>query len=260
MNILKEIIENKKRELAETIRLTPVSRLEKSPMFRRPVVPLAEYLMDPARTGIIAEFKRKSPSKGIINDTADPEKIISGYSRYGASGVSVLTEQRYFGGVNSDLSVSREVCSVPMLRKDFIIDEYQIIEARAIGADAILLIAAVLSEKQVFRLARFAHSLGLQVLLEIHNRSEAGIINEYVNVAGVNNRDLQTFAANTDTSVELADALPANLVRISESGISTPEIIKKLRDAGYHGFLIGEKFMCTPDPVKAFSEFIKLIK
>jgi indole-3-glycerol phosphate synthase len=256
MNILQEILAGKKKEIAEARMLTPVERLEKSPLFERQTLKLTEYLSDPLKTGIIAEFKRRSPSKGIINDDADPEKVISGYSQNGASGVSVLTDNTFFGGINTDLSRSRSLCNVPMLRKDFIIDEYQIVEARAIGADVILLIAAALKEKQASRLARFANSLELQVLMEIHNRSEASMINDFIDIAGVNNRDLNTFMVNIDVSFEIAGILPANLIRISESGISSPETIKILRDAGYNGFLLGEIFMKEVDPVAAFIDFM----
>lgn len=259
MNILKDIIANKKKELSDIVRKTPVSQLEKSPQFGRQVILLTEHLLDPSKKGIIAEFKRKSPSKGTINNSSFPEVVISGYSGNGASGVSVLTDNKFFGGLNSDLAFSRLVCNVPILRKDFIIDEYQITEARAIGADVILLIAAILDEKRIFSLARFSHSLDMQVLLEIHNRKEAGMINEYIDIAGVNNRDLNTFMVNTETSLELAAVLPGNLVRISESGISTPEMVRSLRDAGYHGFLMGEIFMKESDPVSAFSGFISKI-
>lgn len=259
MNILEKIILHKKKEVAIRSLHTPFKELERSLFFHREIIPLRDYILNPSRTGIIAEFKRKSPSRGIINNLAEPEKIVSGYSLIGASAVSVLTDLEFFGGSNTDLLRARTSCNIPILRKDFIIDEYQIIETRAIGADAILLIAAALNKNTVYTLARFAQSLGLQVLLEIHHYSEIDMINGFINVVGVNNRNLNTFEVNTDISVEMAGRLPADIVRISESGLSSPEVIKNLRHAGYHGFLMGETFMKTDDPVAAFSDFVKLI-
>ena len=259
MNILEKIIAYKRKELAASIKRTPVKKLESSILFTREVIPLTDYILNPAKTGIIAEFKRKSPSKGIINQVSDIEQVTSGYCRYGASGISVLTDNEFFGGSSNDLSHARAVCPVPILRKDFIIDEYQIIEARAIGADAILLIAAALDKNRILQLARFARSLELQVLLEIHDPGEIETVNEFINIIGVNNRDLNTFRVNTKISIEMVEKIPEQFVRISESGISSPAILKKLREAGYHGFLIGEIFMHTDDPVAAFSGFTKKI-
>lgn len=259
MNILEKIIANKRKELALSIKQTPVKKLESSLLFSREIIPLTDFILNPAKTGVIAEFKRKSPSKGFINRVSDIEQVTSGYCRYGASGISVLTDNEFFGGSNSDLSHARAVCPVPILRKDFIIDEYQIIEARAIGADVILLIAAAHKKSGILNLARLANSLGLEVLLEIHETDDLDKVNQYINIIGVNNRNLKTFEVNTGISEKIADKIPPGFIRISESGISSPQIIKKLKSAGYHGFLIGEKFMCTPDPVKAFSEFVKLI-
>jgi indole-3-glycerol phosphate synthase len=195
----------------------------------------------------------------MINRVSDIEQVTSGYCRYGASGISVLTDDEFFGGSCSDLTQARSVCPVPILRKDFIIDEYQIIEARAIGADAILLIAAALDKNRILQLACFARSIGLQVLLEIHDPGEIEMLNEYIDIIGVNNRDLNTFRVDTKISIGMVGKIPAHFIRISESGISSPSILKELREAGYHGFLIGEKFMCTPDPVKTFAEFVRLL-
>jgi indole-3-glycerol phosphate synthase len=250
MTIFDKIIAYKKKELETVDRMTAVRDLENRQLYKREVISLSECLLDNSKTGIIAEFKRKSPSKGIINSEASVVDVISGYLREGASGVSVLTDSKFFGGSSDDLSI---------LRKDFIIDEYQVIESKAIGADAILLIAAALGKSEILNLARLARSLGLEVLLEIHEPKELNMINQYVNIIGVNNRNLKTFVVNTDISEELADVIPSGFIKISESGISSPEIIKKLKSAGYHGFLIGEKFMCTTDPVKAFAEFVNLI-
>ena len=260
MNILEKIIAYKRKELAVSIKRTPVKKLESSKLFTREIIPLTDYILNPAKTGIIAEFKRKSPSKGIINRVSEIEQVTSGYCHYGASGISVLTDNKFFGGSSSDLLHARAVSPVPILRKDFIIDEYQIIESRAIGADAILLIAAALDKDRVLQLARFARSLGLQVLLEIHDPGEIETINEFIDIIGVNNRDLNTFRVDIRNSIEMVGKIPGHFIQISESGISSPSILKELREAGYHGFLIGEQFMCAPDPVKAFAEFARLIK
>jgi indole-3-glycerol phosphate synthase len=259
MTILNRIIENKKRELKLLSDGTSVTGLEKSKLFNRKVISLSQSLLDKDKTGIIAEFKRKSPSKGIINSLSKVGDVASGYIREGASGVSILTDNQFFGGSETDLGNARRESLFPILRKDFIIDEYQVIESRSIGADAILLIASVLDHKKILSLAKLSRSLDMEVLLEIHVQGELDKVNQYVNIIGVNNRDLNTFEVNTDISVTVAEKIPNGFLKISESGISSPEIIKKLKNYGYNGFLIGEKFMCTPDPVKAFSEFVKYI-
>jgi indole-3-glycerol phosphate synthase len=259
MTILDKIIANKKRELALISKSSKIRDLEKKELFKRAILPLSGYLLNPEKTGIIAEFKRKSPSGGTLNSEADPAEVTMGYSRFGASGLSVLTDKKFFGGCNSDLSRAREHNTIPILRKDFIIDEYQIVESRSIGADAILLLASVLGEKEVFNLARFARSLELEVLLEVHNPDELNMANEYVNIIGVNNRDLKTFDVHIELSENLADKIPGEFVKISESGISSPAILKNLKSFGYNGFLIGGSFMNTPDPVFAFSDFVRLI-
>ena len=260
MTILDKIIKNKKKELEVLAGMISIGELEKSSLFKREPISLSKHILDSTRTGIIAEFKRKSPSKGIINSSSSVMEVTSGYFREGASGVSVLTDKQFFGGSTSDLVNAREKSSFPILRKDFIIDEYQVIESKSIGADAILLIAAALDNKTILNLSRLARSLGLEVLLEIHEEAELDIVNLYVNIIGVNNRNLKTFEVNTDISEKIADKIPPGFLRISESGISSPQIIKKLKTSGYHGFLIGERFMCASDPVKAFSEFVKDIK
>ena len=259
MTILDEIIANKSKELALAIERTTIRDLEKRKLFKRPTLSMTDFIVDPDKTGIIAEFKRKSPSRGVINADVTIEEVTTGYFRSGASALSILTDKAFFGGSESDLTRARELNSIPILRKDFILDEYQIVEARAIGADAILLIAAVLSASQVKQLARFARSLGMQVLLELHGRSELDRICEFVDMVGVNNRDLSTFEVDMEVSIELAGEIPPDFVRISESGITSPLVVKKLRSAGFQGFLIGENFMRAPDPVLAFSDFVKLI-
>ncbi len=259
MTILDKIVENKKKELELITLITPVKDLERSVFFDRETISLSASVTDKSRSGIIAEFKRKSPSKGIINSTASVSQVTTGYFMAGASGVSVLTDTQFFGGSSADLTGIRENSHFPILRKDFIIDEYQVIEAKSIGADAILLIAAVLDSKEILNLAKMARSLGLEVLLEVHELQELKKVNEYVNIVGVNNRDLKTFKVNMDISMQIIQEIQSDFVKISESGISDPEMLTTLRNAGYDGFLMGEKFMSTPDPVGAFSDFLKEI-
>jgi indole-3-glycerol phosphate synthase len=257
MTILEKIIANKKKEVAHLAGLNSMRDLEYSLFFGRETISLAGNLSEKNRTGIIAEFKRRSPSKGFLNSTSAVEEVASGYYREGASGVSVLTDDLFFGGTIADIMSIRERCSFPILRKDFILDEYQIIESKSVGTDAILLIAAVLDGMEIRNLSRLARSLGMDVLLEIHEEDELRKVSQYVNMIGVNNRNLKTFEVDMDTSLKLAEKIPAGLLRISESGITSSQTIKNLKLAGYDGFLMGEKFMCTPDPVKAFSEFVR---
>lgn len=257
MTILDNIVENKKKELALLKKITSVRDLENSLFFSRKVISLSESLMDKNKTGIVAEFKRKSPSRGIINSTSEVGEVTTGYFTEGASGVSILTDTQFFGGSNADILKVREKSFFPILRKDFIIDEYQVIESKSIGADVILLIAAILGEAEVFRFSELARSLGMEVLLEVHDTAELNRLNRFVNIIGVNNRNLKTFEVNTDISESLIGKIPDGILRISESGIESGKIINKLRDSGYNGFLIGGKFMRTADPVKAFSEFVK---
>jgi indole-3-glycerol phosphate synthase len=257
MTILDKIIENKKKELAVLTGVTSVRNLENSRLFKREIISLSEFLLDKSKTGIIAEFKRKSPSKDNINSSSSVEEVTSGYFREGASGVSILTDKQFFGGSASDLLHAREKGLFPILRKDFIIDEYQVIESKSIGADAILLIAEALGNQKILNLSRLARSLGLEVLLEIHEPDSLEKVNQYVNIIGVNNRNLKTFEVNTDISEKIAEKIPPGFLKISESGISSPRVMKMLRIYGYDGFLMGEKFMSASDPVKAFSAFVK---
>lgn len=259
MNLLEEITNSKKLEVSQCKEKYPESKLQKSKMFERIPLRLTDFIRDPEKTGIIAEFKRKSPSRGIINSESTVEEVTTGYFRSGASGLSILTDNKFFGGSLNDLKRARHLNPIPILRKDFTIDEYQVTEARAAGADAILLIAAILDRKRTMELAQFARSIDLQVVLEIHDSVELDHMNEYVDIIGVNNRDLRTFAVDTERSVELACFLPPGVVKISESGITSPVIIKRLRNCGYNGFLVGENFMRTTEPAKAFSEFVQLI-
>ena len=258
MNILDKIIAHKKIEVAERKAVTSIAELEKSPAFTRPVLSLKQFLLDDNKTGIIAEFKRKSPSKGIINDKADVVEVTSAYAKYGASGLSVLTDETFFGGSTEDL-VKARVNNIPLLRKEFIIDEYQIVEARAMGADVILLIAACLTPADVKRLATFAQSLQLEVLLELHDEEELSHICEETVLVGINNRNLKTFAVDIERSLAMAQKIPAGKVKIAESGISSAENIRLFRDHGFRGFLIGENFMKEANPGLAFEQFVKTI-
>jgi indole-3-glycerol phosphate synthase len=260
MTILDKIIKNKKKELEVLATVSSIGDMEKSRLFKRETVSLSEFLLDTDRTGIIAEFKRKSPSKGVINSSSSVVEVACGYFSEGACGVSVLTDHKFFGGSPFDLMNAREKSNFPILRKDFILDEYQVIESKAIGADAVLLIAAILENQEVLNLSRLAHSLGLEILLEVHEQNELDKVNQYINIIGINNRNFRTFEVNTDVSEKIAHRIPPGFLSISESGISSPQTIKTLKTAGYNGFLIGEKFMSTSDPVQAFAEFVKELK
>lgn len=256
MNILEKIIAHKKNEVAERQSLYPAKLLERSIFFETPTVSLTKYLSRPDRQGIIAEFKRRSPSKGVINASAKVEQTTIGYMQAGASALSVLTDEHFFGGKNEDLTTARKFNFCPILRKDFAVSEYQIIEARSIGADAILLIAAVLTPQEVRQLSAFARSLGLEVLLEIHDSSELGHLCETVDAVGVNNRNLADFSVEVQRSFELGAMIPDDFVKVSESGLSDPAAILELREAGFQGFLIGESFMKHSRPEEACKEFI----
>jgi indole-3-glycerol phosphate synthase len=259
MNILDKIIEHKKAEVALAKQKQPEELLKQMPGFSRHTFSLKQFLLDENKTGIIAEFKRQSPSKGIINATADVIEVTKAYTENDASCLSVLTDEHFFGGTNEDLIKAR-INNIPILRKDFIIDEYQILEARAIGADVILLIAACLSPERVKELSLYAKSLGLEVLLEIHNEEELQHICAETEIVGVNNRDLKTFTVDINRSIELSKKIPADKIKIAESGINDVETICTFRNAGFKGFLIGENFMKQPEPTIAFADFVKHLK
>ncbi len=254
-NILENIISYKKKEIELRKRESPILSLEKQGGFDREIFSMKKFIMDPERNGIIAEYKKKSPSKGIINDTSTVEEVTAAYTQFGASMISVLTDSPSFGGSTDDLKRAR-FNDLPILRKDFIIDTYQIIESRAIGADVILLIAACLKPSETRCLAQSAHQQGLEVLLEIHDENELEHLCEEVDVVGINNRDLKTFAVDIDRSIRIAELLPRHLIRIAESGIQNIEIILRLKKAGFSGFLIGEQFMKASDPAIAFASFV----
>lgn len=257
MNILEEIIASKYKEVKERQSVYPVKLLEQSLFYESRTISLKKYILREDKSGIIAEIKRKSPSKGVINAHVDIERTSIGYMQAGASALSVLTDAPYFGGKNEDLTTARKFNFCPILRKDFTVDEYQIIEAKSIGADAILLIAAALEPKRLKELAKFARSLQLECLLEVHNREELeGSLNEYIDLVGVNNRNLKTFEVNINTSKELGNLIPADFVKVSESGISEPENIVELKQYGFEGFLMGERFMASGRPEKSCARFI----
>ncbi len=218
---------------------------------------LTNHILSAQHNGIIAEFKRQSPSKGIINATAKVKTTVLQYQEAGVSAVSVLTDQTFFGGKEQDLSDAFEVLTIPILRKDFIVDPWQIYQARAIGASAILLIAAVLTKKEALEMASLASYLGLEVLMELHEEDELSKINEFVNAVGINNRNLKTFEVDLNHSVQLASRLPNSMPRIAESGIHNPETIRFLRRHGFNGFLIGENFMKQDNPGQACIDFCK---
>jgi indole-3-glycerol phosphate synthase len=259
MNILDQIIARKKEEVAVQKELVAESVLKQMPFYKAPALSMASYLTMPGKTGIIAEFKRKSPSKGVINDTATVKDVTAAYSAHGASGLSVLTDADFFGGTLQDLTAAT-VHETPILRKDFMIDPYQIIEAKAHGAEVILLIAACLTPTQVKHLAAVAKDTGLEVLLEIHTKAELDHVCDNVDMVGINNRNLKTFEVDLAHSIALAKMLPAHLPKIAESGISDVSTIIELKKEGFDGFLIGENFMKTPDPAAAFAAFVADLK
>src|SRR5688500_3414695 len=244
MNILHQIIEHKRKEVAERKELYPVKFLEQSIFFESRPVSMKKYIQREDKSGIIAEIKRKSPSKGVINPHVSVERTSIGYMQAGASALSVLTDKDFFGGSNDDLTTARKFNFCPILRKDFTIDEYQVVEAKSIGADAILLIAAVLDASQLGSLASFAHTLGLEVLLEVHNEEELKkSLDAGADLIGVNNRDLKTFQLSIEVSKKLAPLIPQSMVKVSESGIESVEAILDLKTYGYEGFLMGQNFM-----------------
>jgi indole-3-glycerol phosphate synthase len=256
MNILDKIILDKKREVILKKSIIPVSQLENSVFFERQTISLSQKLKA-SSTGIIAEHKRRSPSKSVINHNFTVEEVVKGYENAGACGISVLTDGKYFGGSLDDLLLARASVNIPLLRKEFIVDEYQILEAKAFGADLILLIAAVLTREEIKSLSEFAKKLGLEVLLEVHNQEELEkSIMPTLDMIGVNNRNLKTFEVSLDFSKQLAAQIPNDFVKVSESGISSIEAIAELRPYGYNGFLIGENFMKTDDAGQAAKEFI----
>jgi indole-3-glycerol phosphate synthase len=259
MNILDTIIEYKKEQVARNKQLISQEQLMQKPNFSRPIFSLKQFLLDETKTGIIAEFKRISPSKGIINNTADVMEVTKVYTENGASCLSVLTDTEFFGGSADDLRKAR-INNIPILRKDFIFDEYQLTEAKAMGADVILLIAACLTAAEVKRLATFADNIGLEVLLELHDETELEHICDAITIIGINNRNLKTFEVDIERSLRMAEQIPADKIKIAESGIDSVETIRLFKDAGFKGFLMGEHFMKEENPGEAFKQFVQKLK
>ena len=254
MNVLHQIIERKKEEVAAAKSKIPVSQFKNSEFFHRENLSLKESLK--AKSGIIAEFKRKSPSKGLINGEADVLEVTKSYENFGASGISVLTDSDFFGGSVQDVLTIRNEIKIPLLRKDFMIDEYQFYEAKSIGADVILLIAACLSPSQVKDFTCLSHELGMEVLLEIHTESELTHFNKDIDLVGINNRNLKDFKVDLQHSVHLKNFLPKETLSLAESGIYSVEDFRFLKEKGFNGFLMGEYFMKNQNPGKAFEEFV----
>ncbi|MEO8108533.1 MAG: indole-3-glycerol phosphate synthase TrpC [Ginsengibacter sp.] len=255
MNILDTIIARKKIEVEKRKINKSIIELEDGPFFKNETLSFKEFLLRKDKTGIIAEFKRQSPSKGIINNKSGVSEVTSAYAKHGASAISVLTDGEFFGGSLDDL-LEATINEVPLLRKDFIIGEYQLIESKAFGAEVILLIAACLTKEEVKTLSSFAKNIGLNVLLEIHNEKELDHICKDIDVVGINNRDLKTFTVDINHSIELSKMLPKDTIKISESGIDDVATIHLLKQHGFNGFLMGEKFMKEENPGKAFQDFV----
>ena len=259
MNLLDKIIIDKRREVKLKKSIIPVSQLEASVLFNSRTYSMSKLIKNNP-VGIIAEHKRRSPSKDIINNNHSVEDVVLGYQNAGACGISVLTDGKYFGGSLDDLLLAKAAINIPLLRKEFIVDEYQILEAKAHGADVILLIASVLTRQEIKNLSEFGQSLGLEILLEVHNLEELEkSILPSLDLIGVNNRNLKTFEVNLDYSKQLASKIPDEFVKISESGISSAEVVKELQQFGYQGFLMGEHFMKTKNPGEAAANFIKQV-
>ena len=259
-NILNKIVDRKKEEVAEAKSKVSISQLETSDYFERKPLSFREFLLAENRSGIISEFKRRSPSKGLINGEADVATVTQAYNAAGASALSVLTDTDFFGGKKEDILAARAVNQIPILRKDFMVDEYQILEAKAWGADIILLIASILTPQQIIDFGKLAHNLGLNVLLEVHNLEELRqSICPHLDAIGVNNRNLGDFTVDIQTSFKLAEQIPNEFLKISESAIDNPEVIKQLKTVGFNGFLIGENFMKTGNPGQAMREFVERI-
>jgi indole-3-glycerol phosphate synthase len=258
MNILEKIVLNTKKKLAQKKKEVFISDLENSPEYKKKRHSLKSALYKKKPHSIIAEIKFCSPSQGVLHSNIIPEKIAMGYQNSGAAAISVLTEEDYFLGKKEYLSLARAQVNIPILRKDFIIDEYQIVEARAIGADAILLIAASLSPNQIRAFTRLAHELELEVLLEVHSLEELeNSFFDQVDIIGVNNRNLKSLQISLQTSMDLAKKIPAGYCKISESGLSLPSNVSELVAVGFDGFLIGESFMKTENPAAALKNFLQ---
>ena len=256
MDILETIVAHKKKEVAENKLHKKITDFTQSPLFKEATYSLKKALNSKNSSGIIAEHKRKSPSLGFIKEYSTAVEVCEGYQNAGAAGVSILTDNYFFGGTNYDVTSARKKLHIPILRKDFIVDEYQIFETKALGADVLLLIAECLTKKEIFDFAQTAYNLGLEILLEIHSADQLEKINDYVTCVGINNRNLKTFITDFDASMRLAEQLPINFTKISESGLSKPETVISLRQVGFKGFLMGEAFMKSQNPADALKNFV----
>ena len=254
-NILENIVKERKRTIKKLKRIVSEGHWAMMPLFQKECFSLKTALLDKYNSGIIAEFKRASPSKGIINDEVDVLDVVLDYQLNGATGLSILTEPVFFEGNNDDILGVAKSLIIPVLRKDFMVDEYQLVETKALGADVVLLIAAILTKLETQRFSKLAHELGMEVLLEIHNEMELDWISGEIDIVGVNNRDLKTFTVDVNRSIELSEKIPGDKIKISESGIDDIATIRLLRQHGFNGFLIGERFMKEKDPGQAFKNF-----
>lgn len=260
MSILKEIVANKQQEVSQRKRAVSLLELESMPNFTKECLSFKEHLLNPEKLGIIAEFKRRSPSKGIINAKAEAKNVTSGYQAGGASALSVLTETSYFDGSDIDLTEAKSVTSIPIIRKDFVVDIFQIAESKALGADAILLIAEVLEKEQLSEYLAYAHEIGLQALIEVHGESDLIKLPSAAQIIGVNSRNLNTFDVNLNHSAHMLSLLPQAVVKVAESGITSVEDYLTLKQIGFDAFLIGEFFMRNQNPGKACLNFTNAIK
>jgi indole-3-glycerol phosphate synthase len=256
MTILEQIVADKRIDVAVRKQAVPIEHLKNLCAGMEPGRSLKQALLN-SPTGIISEFKRKSPSKGYIHPDADVVSVVEAYQAAGCSGVSVLTDFEYFGGTITDFKSARAVLTCPILRKDFMIDPYQIYESKVLGADVILLIAACLTMNEAYDLGELAHELGMEVLLEVHCEEELEYISRFTDIVGVNNRNLKTFKTDIQISYDLASKIPSNIVRISESSLKDSETVRSLQKSGYQGFLMGENFMKHENPGEALASFIK---
>jgi indole-3-glycerol phosphate synthase len=256
MDILDKICFNKQHEIARQKEAIPLSDMINILNYQSKEKNSFRQALINSESGIIAEFKRKSPSKGWIHPEADVTQIVRAYQDAGAAAISCLTDESFFGGSIADFKKARETVQIPLLRKDFILDEYQLYQSKAIGADVVLLIAACLTKEEIARFTATAHDLDMEVLIEIHDESETASIPPDADVVGINNRNLKTFITDIQYSMELASRIPDKYVKIAESGLSSPDTVNQLRQSGVRGFLMGENFMKTAEPGEAVREFI----
>ena len=259
MNILEKIAAFKREEVKSRKITDPVRMLEKTSFFNQSVPSFYKALANPVPS-VIGEFKRKSPSRGDINPGASIREVSLGYQKAGITAISVLTDEEFFGGTNSDLKEVAGLVKIPVLRKEFIVDEYQVVEAKSIGAGAILLIASILTKKEVDTLSGLALNLGMDILFEIHEFTDLDKMSPNIRIIGVNNRNLKTFDMSMDNSDELYQYLPEECLKVAESGFQTAEDVIRLFKKGYDAFLIGERFMRSDDPGQSASIFIDNLK